>query len=478
MLPPEENRMHLGLEYIDESVRGTSGPIQAYFATPLDEPLAKAWTETFKNLGFALSGDPSSGVAFGGFNSPATIDAETRERSYSVTAYWKPASARPNIHLISEAIVERILFDGQDGNLKALGVEMFHNGQRKAVIARKDVILAAGAFQSPKLLELSGIGDSELLKSHNITPLIRNPAVGENLQDHLMTGISFEVKDHIKTLDGLRKKDPQVTGAAMSDYKTRKSGPLTLGGINYFSYMPIVPSNGETPLAAELQAHPTALETNGNLGRQQQYTFLTSIIQSADQGSGGIYLSPRGTTYGLSPTAHDYGISSLPGNYITLGLSLLQPFSRGTTHISSSDPHSQPIIDPKYLSNPLDVEVAAKHLHFIETLAGTPPLSSFLKPGGKRNSVEAQGKDAEKAKEYVRKSVLSNWHPVGTCSMMPREMGGVVSERLVVHGTRNLRVVDASVMPIIPRGNIQSSVYMVAERAADIIKEDWGMGDG
>ena len=475
MLPNDEVKEHLGLNYIDDTTRGTSGPIQAYYANTLDEPLAKAWSETFENLGYNLSGDPSSGVATGGFNSPASIDAETKERSYSVPAYWKPATNRSNLHLISGAVAEKVVCVGKDGDVKAVSVEINWNGQKKTVQARKQIVLAAGAYQSPKLLELSGIGNQKVLEANNIPLLISNSAVGENLQDHLMTGISFEVNDDVNTLDGLRRQEPEVVEAAMKNYQEHKAGPLTLGGINFFSYMPITVPNhmgGTTPFEAELAANKGALQAEGNAGRQLQYDFLKSIIQSKDEGSGGVYLSPRGTTYGVSSKAKSYSISTLPGKYITLALSLLQPFSRGSSHIASADSNDKPVIDPNYLSNPLDVEVCANHLRFIEQLAETQPLASFLKPGGRRNSPEAQGKDLQKTKDYVRNSVLSNWHPVGTCSMMPRDIGGVVSERLIVHGTRNLRVVDASVIPIIPRGNIQSSVYTVAERAADIIKED------
>jgi len=109
-------------------------------------------------------------------------------------------------------------------------------------------------------------------------------------------------------------------------------------------------------------------------------------------------------------------------------------------------------------------------------IAATEPLASLLKPQGLRIPHFARvGSEIDSAKEYVRRTMTSGWHPVGTCAMRPRADGGVVNERLVVHGTRNLRVVDASIMPLIPRGNLQSTVYAVAERAADLIKEDHGL---
>jgi choline dehydrogenase-like flavoprotein len=160
------------------------------------------------------------------------------------------------------------------------------------------------------------------------------------------------------------------------------------------------------------------------------------------------------------------------GTFVSLGVSLLPPLSRGSVHISSTDPEAPPIIDPKYFSNPLDVEAMARHLCFVERLVDAQPMASLIKPGGKRNHPTAFLKDLNAAKDYVRTSSLSNNHPTSSCPILPRDKGGVVNERLVVYGTNNLRIVDASVMPLTPQGNTQSSVYAVAERAADSIKED------
>ena len=157
-------------------------------------------------------------------------------------------------------------------------------------------------------------------------------------------------------------------------------------------------------------------------------------------------------------------------DYVSLLVSLLHPFSRGSVHINSDQYTAKPTIDPQYLSHPLDAELFGRHVQFLETLAATEPLASFLKPGGRRSVARID--DLAAAQHLIRASAISNWHPTSTCSMMPRDRGGVVDARLVVHGTRNVRVVDASIMPIIPRGNPQSTVYAVAERAADLIKED------
>ena len=131
-----------------------------------------------------------------------------------------------------------------------------------------------------------------------------------------------------------------------------------------------------------------------------------------------------------------------------------------------------PIINPKCFAHCLDLEILAQHLEYIETIAETEPLVSFLKPNDKRKAPKSDVKDLDAAKEYAQLATMSDYHCVRTCAMLPREKGGVVDERLIVYGTKNLRVVDASVMPFIPQSNTMSKVYAVADRAADLIKVD------
>ena len=173
-----------------------------------------------------------------------------------------------------------------------------------------------------------------------------------------------------------------------------------------------------------------------------------------------------------SPEAKDFVQNLQPGSFLSLGATQAHPFSRGSVHISSADATQAPTIDPRYFSEPLDVEILSRHVQFLEKVAETQPLAAFLKPDGKRNHPTAYIKDLDAAKDYTQMTAFSNYHPSGTCAMMAKEHGGVVDERLLVYGTSNLRIVDSSIMPLIPRGNIQSTVYAVAERAADLIKED------
>ncbi|KAF1963444.1 glucose-methanol-choline oxidoreductase, partial [Byssothecium circinans] len=158
-------------------------------------------------------------------------------------------------------------------------------------------------------------------------------------------------------------------------------------------------------------------------------------------------------------------------NYITIGLTALHPFSRGSSHISSADTSAKPTINTNSYQNPLDLEVFAGHMMFIEELAQTPPLRDLIKDpdSGRRNLPKAHAKTLEEARAYAKTSSISNWKPVGTCAMLPREKGGVVGADLLVHGVKGFRIVGSSIMPIITRGHPQVTGYAVAERAADII---------
>jgi choline dehydrogenase-like flavoprotein len=163
-----------------------------------------------------------------------------------------------------------------------------------------------------------------------------------------------------------------------------------------------------------------------------------------------------------------------PGNYISLVAMLSHPFSRGRVHVRSADPTVKPAVDFAYLSHELDLLVFGRHIMWFDKLVELEPLASFLKPGGRRlpRTFPEKIKRADQAKEMLRLCTCTNYHPACTCPMMSRECGGVVNDRLVVYGMRNLRVCDASIFPIIPRGNILSSLYACAEKGADIIEQD------
>lgn len=333
---------------------------------------------------------------------------------------------------------------------------------------RKEVILSAGTFHSPKILELSGIGNSQILKPLDIPVLIDNKNVGENLQDHLMTGVSFEANDGVMTGDCLMRHEPDAIAAATEMYQNHKAGPMTVGGVGSHAFMPMPGSDPASDIEAELQDLLRQYPCDAK--NKLQYDAICKILQAPDEATGALFMFLAQANLHGDDSAKDYLQNLQTGSFISLGACQAHVFSRGTSHIVSNKPSDAPHIDPRYLSHPLDLELLARHVQFLERLARSPPLSDHLKPNGKRNHPTAHVEDLAAAKDYVRTTALSTYHPAGTCAMLPRNEGGVVDNRLIVYGTANLRVVDASVMPLIPRSNLQSTVYAVAERAADLIK--------
>ncbi|MCJ1387803.1 hypothetical protein MMC18_000646 [Xylographa bjoerkii] len=393
--PSEPHRQHLGINWTDNGKPGEPGPVQGSFQEALQDPIGKAW----------LSTDPFSGDALGGFNNPITVDPISKTRSSSTTAYYTPVKGRKNLEVLTEAAVERIILelkrdigtdDSNGEQFVAKGVEFVHQGERRTIKTRKEIILAAGALQSPKLLELSGIGSTKLLRSHNIPMIIDNPSVGENLQDHLFAAIYFEVNDDVVTKDDLLRQVPEVVQKAMVEYQTSRTGPLCVGGVTSFAIMPLVEFLSENGQKTQRELLDRSLNTKAQTGfpsQPSQYSFLRSILESPTQGSASYFLTPAQAGLGSNLK----GV--IPGNFITFGTSPLNPFSRGSVHISADNTAQKPTIDPKYLSHPLDIEIFPCHLQYLETIADTQPFASLLKPGGVWTP---RMRDLDAAKEFVR----------------------------------------------------------------------------
>lgn len=517
--PSEPLGKHLDIDWIDEGTRAADGPIRASFTSVTEDPLGRAWNTTFRELGFGVTQDPYTGHGVGAWSTPASIDPASGTRSYAASAYLAPVRDGQNLHVVTGATVSRIVLQGT----RATGVVFRRKddgGGEHQVRAAREVILAAGAFQSPKLLELSGIGNKLILDRYGITTKVENENVGENLQDHLMTGISFEAADGVMTGDCLLRQEPEFINAfskffsllrlchrtlarvshkkpgenstdfdiVVKMYQEHKAGPLAGGAISSCALVPIMSDElakmapDHQQLFADVLAKSEAeTESTGNEIEKAHHKYVASILKGRfeDEASAALFMLPAQVNLHNGPKQSGMVSNVKPGNYISLGASLLHPLSRGSSHISSTDPIAPPEIDPRYLSHPLDVEVFARRIMALEFLAKTPPLATYLKPDGRR-AQEYEGKNAhvttlEKARDYVRETTLTNNHPVGTCAMLPLEKGGVVDARLRVYGVQGLRVVDSSIMPLIPRGHIVTSVYTVAEKAADLIKEDYGL---
>jgi choline dehydrogenase-like flavoprotein len=407
--------------------------------------------------------DPFSGNSIGGYSNTATVDPENKVRSYASSTYGVPARQRSNVKIFTEATAQKIMFAGTGtSSVKATGVQVLIDGKLETFSPKKEVILAAGVYNTPKLLELSGIGDKKLLDRHGILLQVDLPGVGENLQDHLMTGLSYETVDGVITGDSLMRQEPEALALAQKLYAEHKAGPFTIGGMQSHAFM-------STPDIDVLL--DKSLSNNPRSENSKYYETVRTMLESQN-GSTGAWLMFLAQTNLHEGGKSFVGAQLLPENYVSLGCIQSHPLSRGSTHISSTDINAPPNIDPRYFSEPADLEIMARHLQALDTkLRPAAELAPFFKPNGKRNHPDAfHVGDLEGAKKYVRDTATSAYHSCGSAAMLPREKGGVVDPKLVVYGTENLRIVDASIFPLIPRGNILSSVYAVAEKASDIIK--------
>ncbi|KKY29446.1 putative glucose-methanol-choline oxidoreductase [Diaporthe ampelina] len=474
--PPVEAGLEAALDVDGWAAKNDAakGPIQTSFPKVA---VHEAWANTMKGLGYPMAHDPFLGAASGSFSVLHSVDPITKERSYSASAYYQPHKDRENLVVLTGAHVDKILFD-REGRVKASGVQYTHNGTTQTASVTKEVVLAAGTFQSPKILELSGIGDAKLLSKHGIDPVWDLPGVGENLQDHLACGIAYEAVDSLETLDALARQEPEAIGQALQEYATSQSGPLTSIGIETYAYLPIADSaSQDSPVYKKLSK---LLDDNRPPESDHRASALHSLVRQTlldPKAPSGVHMTMR--TQNPHPVDLAWSPESpagpVPGKFLTLATVLSHPLSLGTTHIRSGDPTDNPVIDPAYLSNPVDAEVFASHILQIEQIAASEPLSStFLKQPLRRRDPASDFKgDLGRAERFARTCSISMWHPAGTCAMLPLDKRGVVDSALRVHGVQGVRVVDASVMPLISNANLQAVVYGIAERAADLIKATW-----
>lgn len=471
---PGSQTQDLMLDYVVKDAQGTDGPVQVSYGSGVGyPPFNSAWPRAWSNLNRKLIGDPIGGVAVGSFNNPATIDPTTKERSHAGNAYLsEDVSRRENLRVVTAAMVSKVVLEkGTDGVIQATGVEFkAKDGKTRRVAADHEVILAAGAFKTPQVLELSGIGSAEVLERHGVECIVDNPNVGENLQDHGFIPFSWEVADPATSGDQMR--NPEVVQMALAAYNSAKAGPLSTHALAS-AFFPL--QNQDLSPASVDELLPAHFDNySAPAALRKQYEVLCEQIRSPDDCSTQYTLAPFQITPSADPSPQaTFGMKE-DGFYASIVAVLNHPFSRGSVHIRSSDPEAAPVLDPQTMSHPLDLELHARHALVLETLRDTSPLRELFKEGGRR--IHNGGKRVQtldEAKETVRSGFTPHYHVCGTAAMLPRDGGGVVDPRLKVYGVEGLRVVDASVFPLIPRGNTQSDVYAVAERAAEILLEGW-----
>ncbi|KAI1633638.1 putative GMC oxidoreductase [Biscogniauxia mediterranea] len=478
---PKSSEKKLALDgWAAKSDDTARGPVKVSFPGDHTHPIREAWVQAFKDRGYFMRNNPwVSGEAVGAFSVLATIDPTTGERNHAAKTYYSPVKERGNLHTLTNTVVDKIMFGDGDLSNTAVGVRYHSQAGMKTVSARKEVIIAAGALQSPKLLELSGIGDPDLLKRHGIEVVKDLVGVGENLQDHLACDLGFEAADGVDTLDAIERREPDALKQAMQDF-TNHTGPLISSGMKTFAYMPAiehVAGHGWDVLRKLLDQNrpPKAPRPDPTQARATAFHEVAEKALFDPNQPSAAYLTTIGQYPGDADPATRRRPPALPGKYITLAAVHSGPLSRGSVHIRSASGFEAPAIDPRYFTHPVDVEVYTQHMLYLQGLAGSRPLGALFRQPLRAYNAAPPLANFYAAVRYIQSRAVSMWHPAGTCAMLPEDRAGVVDSRLRVYGVRGLRVVDASVVPLLPPGNLQSTVYALAERAADIIKEDYGL---
>jgi choline dehydrogenase-like flavoprotein len=391
---------------------GAGGPLNV---ADLLEPsvYARAYVEAAVQAGHSpnpdFNGDHLLGVGL------SQVTQKNGERCSTAKAFLTPNLGRPNLQVITGAQVTRIVMEGK----RAVGVEYILGGEVKRLNAGREVLLSAGALQSPQILMLSGIGPAAHLKHHGIAVVHDLPGVGKNLQDHIDIVHSYEAGAS-RGLFGLSLSSAWAVLKGMVRWSRFRRGMLTSN---------FAEGNGFIKTRPE-ESLPDA-----------QLVFIVAKLI-------------------------DHGRKLLPGNGYSIHVGLLRPKSRGSISLASADPLAMPMIDTNFLAEPDDMDRLIRGFKLAREIMHQPALTRF---GGKESRVSAQAQTDVQIEAFIRAHADCAYHPVGTCRMGTGSQD-VVDDELRVKGVEGLRVVDASIMPNIVSGNTNAPTIMIAEKAADMIK--------
>jgi len=405
----------------DPGQRGRGGPIAVTQVG--HDPLTDGFIAACLEAGAPRAADYNVGEPDG--TAPLQLSTRNGVRCSAATAYLRPARTRPNLTVADGALVKRVVFDGR----RARGVEYLRDGLTITARAAREVLLCAGAIRSPQILELSGIGDAALLKQHGIEIIQHLPGVGENLRDHLMPRIAFEC--NIATTINDMLGNPWHMAKALARYALFRNGLFATPSLTALAYVRSSPDAPHTDIRIQI----------GHVSASSR--FSVSRATGIDPHSG-----------------------------FHLGGYFLFPHSRGRLHIRSRDPAQSPKIEPRYLTDARDRDAMLRTMQTLRRVAAQPALARYIvrevRPGPAVRS-------DEELLDYARETGQTCWHPCGTCTMGSGS-DSVVDTRLKVRGIDGLRVVDASVMPLLVSSNTNVPVIAIAEKAADLIIADVARG--
>jgi len=397
----------------NDEYHGIDGPLHVSdmsFKRPICDDFINGVAELGTPLNNDINGKDQEGVGY------FQLTSHKGRRCSTAVAYLNPARSRPNLSIITHAMVTRIEFEHQH----ATQVLINRKGTPLRIKARQEIILCAGAIGSPQILELSGIGAAETLQAQGIDVVANSPQVGENLQDHLQIRAVYKTRLPITLNDEL--SNPIQKARAGLQYILTRTGPLSMAASQVYAFC-------RTRLANE---RPDI-----------QYHFQPL---SADSPGEGLH----------------------PFSAITASVCQLRPESRGSIHVQSNNANVHPVITPNYLSTDLDCATAVEAVRFTRSIMNTNAMKEHV---AEELLPDPAAQSDEELLDQTRSIANTIYHPTSTCRM-GADTAAVVDTRLRVNGVSGLRVVDASIMPEIVSGNTNAPTIMIAEKAADMIIQD------
>ncbi|KUI68761.1 Oxygen-dependent choline dehydrogenase [Cytospora mali] len=457
-----QERFHI---HPNMAVHSMAGPISVTYPHFLYDQSANI-ISGMVDMGLSITNEPNDGTCLGAMTAPSSMSVQNQSRSDSRTAYFDTAIDRQNLHIATEQTVTQILLETVGEEQRAVGVEFAHSNEaeRINVTCSNEVIMAAGAIFSPTLLQLSGIGPENVLSSLGIQTRIDLPGVGANFQDHgMIHPIYSYTNPSVYTADDVTASSASMA-AANDEYYNNHTGPLTAPLISTVAFP-----------AMEDFADDWAELIDQAQQRDVDSTLPPGTEDTVRQG----YLAQRQLQIPLLRDSTEGAIEILADSIGTISLAMQRPLSRGTVRPSTSNIFDSPLVDPRYCSEPFDCLVLARALLFNCGLIRTGPMAElqpvvqapYFCPNFTSSTTDAERASAnDRMLALAKQHIATEFHPSGSTAMMPLELGGVVDTELKVYGTQNLRVVDAGVMPMVLGAHLQSAVYAIAERAADIIR--------
>jgi choline dehydrogenase len=399
-------------ERLRDEFHGGDGPLNVA-ERPYTNVLSKVFVEAAQQVGIPFNADFNGALQYG--CGLYQVTQKKGERWSAARAYLHPVAARANLTIVTGAQATRVLVE----HGRAVGVDYVHQGQLANVRAGREVVLAAGAINSPHLLPLPGVGPVDELRAAGIRAVHDLPGVGKNLQDHINVNIICAARQKV-TLDGKSRGLASLRVALQ--FALFKNGP---GTSNVAEAGAFVSSRGEAQ-APDIQYH-----------------FIPAQVVN-------------------------HGRTILDGHGVTLHACCLRPESRGEIRLARTDPLTPPLIDPNYLASDYDLKILMAGIRQGREILAAKAFQSFL--GDERIPGPDLTSDAE-LEDFIRAAAETEYHPVGTCKMGDDRMA-VVDERLRVRGVHGLRVIDASIMPTLVSGNTNAPTIMIAEKGAAMMLED------